>query len=42
MAGADGITAEEGMAQMSEKFRAMGGKVYVETTEAVKASNAKL
>jgi phosphomethylpyrimidine synthase len=42
VAGADGITAEEGMAQMSEKFRAMGGKVYVETTEAVKASNAKL
>ncbi|WP_296579600.1 phosphomethylpyrimidine synthase ThiC [Phreatobacter sp.] len=42
VAGADALTAEEGMAQMSEKFRAMGAKVYVETAEAVKASNQVL
>jgi phosphomethylpyrimidine synthase len=33
-----GLTAEEGMARMSEKFREMGGEVYVDR-EAVKASN---
>ncbi len=30
---------EDGMAQMSEKFRAMGEKVYVDATDAVKESN---
>jgi len=32
---------EQGMAQMSEKFRQMGNEVYVEA-EAVKASNQAL
>jgi phosphomethylpyrimidine synthase len=32
---------EQGMAQMSEKFRQMGNEVYVEA-EAVKASNRGL
>jgi phosphomethylpyrimidine synthase len=32
---------EQGMAQMSEKFRQMGSEVYVEA-EAVKASNQAL
>jgi phosphomethylpyrimidine synthase len=35
------LTAEEGMARMSEKFRQMGGEVYVEA-EAVKESNRQL
>ena len=30
------------MAQMSKKFTAMGGKVYVEQADAVKASNKVL
>jgi hypothetical protein len=30
------------MAQMSEKFKAMGGEVYVEQSEAVKESNKVL
>ena len=34
--------AKAGMAQMSEKFRQMGGEVYVEQAEAVKASNKVL
>jgi phosphomethylpyrimidine synthase len=33
-----GLTAEQGMAQMAEKFKAMGGDVYVDR-EAAKASN---
>jgi phosphomethylpyrimidine synthase len=32
---------EQGMAQMSQKFRDMGGEVYVDA-EAVKASNKAL
>ncbi len=35
------LTAEQGMAEMSQKFRDMGGEVYVEA-EAVKASNKAL
>jgi phosphomethylpyrimidine synthase len=38
---AGALTAEEGMAQMSEKFRQMGSEVYVDA-EAVKASNRTL
>jgi phosphomethylpyrimidine synthase len=34
--------AQAGMAQMSEKFRQMGGEVYVEQAEAVKESNKVL
>jgi phosphomethylpyrimidine synthase len=34
-------TIEDGMAQMSEKFMKMGGKVYVEA-DAVKDSNKAL
>jgi phosphomethylpyrimidine synthase len=41
VAGADAVTAEEGMAQMSEKFRQMGSEVYV-AAEAVKESNKAL
>jgi phosphomethylpyrimidine synthase len=37
-ANGSGLTAEQGMAAMSEKFRQMGGEVYVDR-EAVKASN---
>jgi phosphomethylpyrimidine synthase len=33
-----GLTAEQGMAAMSEKFREMGGEMYVDR-EAVKQSN---
>jgi phosphomethylpyrimidine synthase len=33
---------EQGMAQMSEKFRQMGSEVYVDAAEAVKASNRAL
>jgi phosphomethylpyrimidine synthase len=33
------LSAEAGMAQMSEKFRQMGGEVYVDQAEAVKESN---
>jgi phosphomethylpyrimidine synthase len=39
--GLDAATAEAGMAQMSEKFRQMGGEVYVEAN-AVKESNRVL
>ena len=35
------LTAEQGMAEMSKKFREMGSEVYVEA-EAVKASNGVL
>jgi phosphomethylpyrimidine synthase len=38
---AGALTAEEGMAQMSEKFRQMGSEVYVDA-EAVKASDRAL
>jgi phosphomethylpyrimidine synthase len=38
---AGALTAEEGMAQMSEKFRQMGSEVYVDA-EAVKVSNRAL
>ena len=40
-AGASAATAQAGMAEMSQKFRDMGGEVYVEA-EAVKASNRAL
>ena len=33
---------EQGMAQMSEKFRQMGGEVYIDQTKAVKESNKTL
>ena len=36
-----GVIAD-GMAQMSEKFRAMGEKVYVDAATAVKESNKAL
>jgi phosphomethylpyrimidine synthase len=39
-AAADALTAEQGMAAMSEKFRQMGGEVYVEA-EKVEAAQAK-
>jgi phosphomethylpyrimidine synthase len=35
------VDAQKGMAEMSEKFKAMGGEVYVEA-EKVKASNRAL
>jgi phosphomethylpyrimidine synthase len=35
------LTAEQGMAQMAEKFRDMGGQVYVDAA-AVKESNKAL
>jgi phosphomethylpyrimidine synthase len=35
------LTAEEGMRQMSEKFRQMGGEVYVDA-EKVRDSNKAL
>src|SRR5215216_4064129 len=38
---AGALTAEQGMAEMSEKFRQMGSEVYVDA-EAVKASNRAL
>jgi phosphomethylpyrimidine synthase len=41
IAGGEPLTAEEGMAQMSEKFRQMGSEVYV-AAEAVKESNKAL
>ena len=41
VAGGAALTAEEGMAQMSEKFRQMGSEVYV-AAEAVKESNKAL
>jgi phosphomethylpyrimidine synthase len=41
IAGGDALTAEQGMAQMSEKFRQMGSEVYV-AAEAVKESNKAL
>ena len=34
-----GLTAEQGMAAMSEKFRQMGENVYVDAAAAVKESN---
>jgi phosphomethylpyrimidine synthase len=37
----DALTAEQGMAAMSEKFRQMGGQVYVDA-EKVKESNRAL
>jgi phosphomethylpyrimidine synthase len=40
-ASAAAATAEAGMAEMSKKFRDMGGEVYVER-DAVKASNKVL
>jgi len=40
-ANGDALTAEQGMAQMSEKFRQMGSEVYV-AAEAVKESNKVL
>jgi phosphomethylpyrimidine synthase len=40
-AGAGASAAEAGMAEMSKKFRDMGGEVYVER-DAVKASNKVL
>jgi phosphomethylpyrimidine synthase len=40
-ASAEAGVAEAGMAEMSQKFRDMGGEVYVEA-EAVKASNRAL
>jgi phosphomethylpyrimidine synthase len=40
-ANGDVLTAEQGMAQMAEKFKAMGGEVYVEA-EKVKESNRAL
>jgi phosphomethylpyrimidine synthase len=40
-ASGDAGAAEAGMAEMSQKFRDMGGEVYVEA-EAVKASNRVL
>jgi phosphomethylpyrimidine synthase len=40
-ANGDALTAEQGMAQMSEKFRQMGGQVYVDA-EKVKESNRVL
>ena len=43
---ADGLPAEAfakaGMAQMSEKFKAMGEKVYVDAADAVRESNKSL
>ena len=41
VAGAETLTAEEGMAQMSKKFIDMGAEVYVEA-EKVKESNKVL
>ena len=38
---AGAVTAEQGMAAMSEKFKQMGNEVYVDA-EAVKASNRAL
>ncbi|MBL8570768.1 MAG: phosphomethylpyrimidine synthase ThiC [Phreatobacter sp.] len=40
-AGGDALTAEAGMAEMSQRFLKMGGEVYVEA-DAVKASNRGL
>jgi len=40
-AAAGALTAEQGMAQMSQKFRDMGSEVYVDA-EAVKESNRAL
>ena len=40
-AGHEVLTAEAGMEQMSEKFKAMGGEVYVDA-EKVKESNKVL
>jgi phosphomethylpyrimidine synthase len=40
-AGVGVLTKEEGMAQMSQKFRDMGEQVYVDA-ERVKASNRSL
>jgi phosphomethylpyrimidine synthase len=34
--------AERGMKEMSEKFKQMGGEVYVDQAEAVKESNKAL
>ena len=41
VAGADALTAEEGMARMSEKFRQMGEQIYVDADK-VKESNRAL
>jgi phosphomethylpyrimidine synthase len=41
VAGTDALTAEEGMAQMSEKFRQMGEQIYVDADK-VKESNRAL
>ena len=38
---APGMAIEDGMAQMSEKFKAMGGQVYLDA-EKVKESNRVL
>src|SRR5258708_24642125 len=40
VAGGDAAVAEAGMAAMSEKFKQMGGEVYVDA-EAVKESNKR-
>jgi phosphomethylpyrimidine synthase len=42
VAGADALTAEEGMAQMSKRFIDMGAQVYVDQAEAGKESNKVL
>jgi phosphomethylpyrimidine synthase len=41
VAGADAVTAEQGMAEMSKKFIDMGAEVYVEADK-VKESNQGL
>jgi phosphomethylpyrimidine synthase len=41
IAGGDALTAEQGMAEMSAKFREMGGQVYVDADK-VKESNRVL
>ncbi len=42
IAGADGLTAQDGMDAMSEKFNAMGEQVYVDAEDTVKESNKAL